>query len=108
MEARSPIEARVEERLKKQKLGAFIKDNTVCIQIKVTDREATACPALERAALIAHKNVNRLESMNLRTLLGYDTGPHVPCHQKVLYSGFLYRQYQFPLRNSHEKTFNML
>ena len=41
--------------------------------------------ALRRAALIAAKNVNRLESRNIRTAPGYDAGPHVLWHPTVLY-----------------------
>ena len=43
------------------------------------------CRALKRAVLIADKNVNLLESRNLRTVPGYNAGPHVLRHPTVLY-----------------------
>ena len=43
------------------------------------------CAALKRAALIADKNVYRLELRTLRTVLGYKAGPHVRRHPTALY-----------------------
>ena len=40
--------------------------------------------ALKRAALIADKNVNWLESRKFRTATGYDAGPHILRHPTVL------------------------
>ena len=43
------------------------------------------CTALKRAALIAGKNVNWLESEKLRAAPGYDAELHVLWHLTVLY-----------------------
>ena len=42
------------------------------------------CTTLKRAALVADKNVNQLELRKLRTVPGYDAGPHVLQHLTVL------------------------
>ena len=44
------------------------------------------CTALKRAALIADKNVNQLESRKLRMVPDYNTRPHVLRHPTVLYT----------------------
>ena len=41
------------------------------------------CTTLKRAALIADKNANQLELRKLRTVPGYNAGPHVLQHPTV-------------------------